>query len=229
MKPLPKETFFNLKKEKQQRILDAALREIAAQGYEKASVTRIVKDAGIATGSFYQYFEDVADMFVYIGQEAARLKSLYMQRELEKDKQPNLEGFVRAMYRGGLRFGLEHEEYYRCAQSFLQIKDTDLYRRMYENLDQNEMFVWLYQIVTRAAANGELAEGITPDLFFRLLSSINITIIEHLLASKSGREMNMDDLGVLCDLGVRVILHGVSRPNPLTSNIHPMDEKESLP
>ncbi|MFH1513365.1 MAG: TetR/AcrR family transcriptional regulator [Bacillota bacterium] len=209
---MPRETFFNLKEEKQQRILNAALREIAAQGYDKASVTRIVKDAGIATGSFYQYFEDMADLFVYIGQEAARLKAQYMRRELEKDTQHSLEGFIRAMYRGGLQFGLEHKEYFRAAQSFLQIKDTELYRRMVANVDKTDLFVWLYTFVSQAIANGDLPAGITPELFFRLVSNINTTIIEYLLAAKPGGGMNMDDLETLCELGVQILLYGIQKP-----------------
>ena len=43
---MPKETFLNLKEDKKQRILDAALHEIAENGYDKASVTRIVKGGG---------------------------------------------------------------------------------------------------------------------------------------------------------------------------------------
>lgn len=208
---MPRETFFNLAPEKRQRILDSALDEIAAHGYDKASVTRIVKGAGIATGSFYQYFDDVADIFVYLGQEAARLKALYMRQELEKDPQPNLEGFIRAMYRGGLRFGLEHEEYYRCAQSFLQIRDTSLYTRMLENIDQSDIFLLINRIVSQAMENGELADGVTPELLLQLISSINLTIIEYLLSRKSVKQMNIDDLGELCDLGVQIILHGVSK------------------
>ena len=209
---MPKETFFNLKEKKQQRILDAALAEIAAQGYDKASVTRIVKNAGIATGSFYQYFEDLADVFVYIAKEGVRLKSMYMQQELAKEPRRTLEGFIRAMYRGGLRFGLEHEEYFRAAQSFLQIKDTALYHRMFDGVEQSEILVWLYQFVNQAIANGEMPKGITAELFFRLLTNVNTTIIEYLIAAKPSKEMSKDDLETLCELGVQILLHGIQKP-----------------
>lgn len=211
---MPKETFLNLKEEKQQRILDAALREISTQGYDKASVTRIVKDAGIATGSFYQYFEDLADVFIYIGKQAAALKSHYMQRELEKVKDPNLEDFIRAMYRGGLLFGLEHEQYFHAAQSFLQIKDTELYRRMFDGVEKNELFVWVYQFITKAIQKGELTDGITPELFFKLITGINTTIIEYLIAMRPGGDMNKEDLKTLCDLGLHILLHGIQHQKP---------------
>lgn len=211
MRPLPKDTFFNLKTEKQQRILDAALHEISAKGFNKASVTRIVKDAGIATGSFYQYFEDLADVFVYIGQTAARLKAQYMHRELEKTKDASLEDFIRALYRGGFRFGVENEKYFRAAQSFMQIKDTDLYRRMFDSLHIEEEFAWVYQFVGQAIRRGELPDGITPALFFQLITNINTAIVEHLIAARPDGEMSKDDLETLCNLGLHILLYGIQK------------------
>ncbi|MBE0600257.1 MAG: TetR/AcrR family transcriptional regulator [Firmicutes bacterium] len=208
---MPKETFLNLKEDKQQRILDAALREIAANGYDKASVTRIVKEAGIATGSFYQYFEDMDDLFIHIALEAGRLKTRYIQQALGDGKGRGLESVIRAMYLGGMRFGLEHTEYYKAAESLLRMKDSELYRKMLARAEKSDLAVWLFQIVGESIANGELNKHITPELFFRLLTSINATIIEFLIERKPGEGMNAADLETLCELGVQIVLHGISR------------------
>lgn len=63
---MPKQTFFNLPEEKRQHILEAAINEFAEEGYKGASVSSMVARAGIAKGSFYQYFEDKDDLFCYI-------------------------------------------------------------------------------------------------------------------------------------------------------------------
>lgn len=63
---MPKETFFNLPEEKRQRILDLAIEEFAHHDYQNASISRIVAEASIAKGSFYQYFEDKADLYRYL-------------------------------------------------------------------------------------------------------------------------------------------------------------------
>lgn len=208
---MPKETFLNLKEDKKRRILDAALREIAENGYDKASVTRIVKDAGIATGSFYQYFEDMDDLFVYVGLEAGRLKTRYMQQALDESNARDLESVIRAMYLGGLRFGLEHEVYYRCAQNLLQMQDSALYRKMLAKAEQSDLAAWLYGIVRQAIDAGELYEGITAELFFKLLMSVNSTIIEYLIAMKPSRRMSTADLETLCEMGVHIILNGIGK------------------
>lgn len=59
---MPAERFFNLPEEKKDRIIKAALKEYGRVPYEEISINRIIQDAGIPRGSFYQYFEDKQDL-----------------------------------------------------------------------------------------------------------------------------------------------------------------------
>ncbi|HKM29986.1 MAG TPA: TetR/AcrR family transcriptional regulator [Bacilli bacterium] len=63
---MPTRTFTNLPKEKRLRILRAAKKEFSRVPLEKAVIANIVKDAEIPRGSFYQYFENVDDLFIYL-------------------------------------------------------------------------------------------------------------------------------------------------------------------
>ena len=56
-------TFERLPDEKKERILQAARAEFVRYPYEKTSINRILADAGIPKGSFYQYFDDKSDLF----------------------------------------------------------------------------------------------------------------------------------------------------------------------
>lgn len=62
---MPKQTFFNLKDEKRQRIIDAAEREFSQCPLYESSINNIIKDAKIPRGSFYQYFDDLSDLYGY--------------------------------------------------------------------------------------------------------------------------------------------------------------------
>lgn len=62
---MPKQTFYKLPQEKQERILAAAKKEFTQVRYNDASINQIVREAGIPRGSFYQYFEDKKDIFLY--------------------------------------------------------------------------------------------------------------------------------------------------------------------
>lgn len=63
---MPKDTFFNLDEIKRQRIVDAAIEEFGGLHYDKITINGIVKNAGIPKGSFYQYFENKDDLYIYL-------------------------------------------------------------------------------------------------------------------------------------------------------------------
>ena len=71
---MPADTFRNLPEEKRLRIFHAAVAEFSQQPFSQASINRIVKDAGIPRGSFYQYFADKEDLYLYVITEIGREK-----------------------------------------------------------------------------------------------------------------------------------------------------------
>lgn len=62
---MPKDTFLNLTIEKQEKVMRSAINEFIKDGYEKANVGDIAKNAGVAKGSIYQYFENKKEIFLY--------------------------------------------------------------------------------------------------------------------------------------------------------------------
>jgi AcrR family transcriptional regulator len=59
---MPRLRFQRAPAEKRELLLDAATSEFAAQGYEDASINRILLAAGFSKGSFYYYFDDKGDL-----------------------------------------------------------------------------------------------------------------------------------------------------------------------
>ena len=58
--------FLNLKPEKQEKILEVAIREFADKGFEKASTNEIVKEAGISKGILFHYFQNKKNLFLFV-------------------------------------------------------------------------------------------------------------------------------------------------------------------
>lgn len=69
---MPKDTFNNLSDEKKKRIFNAAVQEFSERRFSDASINQIVKNAGIPKGSFYQYFADKEDLYLYMTEEMAK-------------------------------------------------------------------------------------------------------------------------------------------------------------
>ncbi len=60
------EKFFDLKKEKQDRMINAALKAFAINGYKRASTDEIVKDAGISKGLLFHYFDTKLGLYEFV-------------------------------------------------------------------------------------------------------------------------------------------------------------------
>lgn len=58
--------FLSLNPEKQERILNAALKEFALKGYENASTNEIVKSAGISKGLLFHYFSNKKELYLFL-------------------------------------------------------------------------------------------------------------------------------------------------------------------
>lgn len=74
---MPKQTFYNLKEEKREKIEQALLKEFSNNTFEGASISNIIAEAQIPRGSFYQYFENKEDAVEYIINK-------YLKKEKEK-------------------------------------------------------------------------------------------------------------------------------------------------
>ena len=86
---MPKNTFFKLPKEKQNNIIEASLKEFKKVLLRDASINKIIKDANIPRGSFYNYFEDINDLYIY-SVSNYREKFINLLKKSLKDKKGNL-------------------------------------------------------------------------------------------------------------------------------------------
>ena len=63
---MPTETWRNLPPAKRARISEVAMREFGAKGFSAGSLNVIAREAGIAKGSLFQYFDDKLDLFATV-------------------------------------------------------------------------------------------------------------------------------------------------------------------
>ena len=63
---MPTKAFFNLDSYKQKSIIEASKHEFSDNYYEDASINKIIKEINMPRGSFYLYFENKEDLYLYI-------------------------------------------------------------------------------------------------------------------------------------------------------------------
>lgn len=78
------EKFFDLKKEKQDRMLNAALKIFAQNGYAHASTDDIVKEAGISKGLLFHYFTNKIGLYSFLYDFSARFVELEMTSTVDR-------------------------------------------------------------------------------------------------------------------------------------------------
>ncbi|MGM0921458.1 MAG: TetR/AcrR family transcriptional regulator [Bacillota bacterium] len=73
--------FLNLDKEKQDRIINSAMKEFAQNGYDKASTNEIVKEAGISKGLLFHYFQNKKQLYLFLYDH---MVDILMEKIMEK-------------------------------------------------------------------------------------------------------------------------------------------------
>ncbi|RMG94039.1 MAG: TetR/AcrR family transcriptional regulator [Chloroflexi bacterium] len=175
---MPKETFFNLPEEKRQQILNVAIDEFATNTYAQASVNRIVEKAGIAKGSFYQYFKSKKDLFLYLMQVIGEEKMTYLAPTLQNIHQYDFFTCLREIYAAGIRFATQYPKYAEIGKKLLASKDTPIFEEL---VDQNlPVASQLFQeLLHQAIQRGEIRPDIDINLIAYLIASINTTLLEY--------------------------------------------------
>lgn len=114
-----KDIFKRLPQEKQDRVLDAFLKEFAYNDYENASITSVVKELGIAKGSVYQYFGSKMELYKTLWEICQTEKMAFVQG-LNQDDFWDFWDFYKEAYVKGIRFDVErpmHSQFlYRASQ-----------------------------------------------------------------------------------------------------------------
>lgn len=109
---MPNQTFFNLPTEKQERILEISLKEFASNDYNSASMNNIIKNIGVAKGSFYRYFQNKNDLYMYLIDYAVKKRISHISENLNPaTKDFNLFENLKDIILISLKFNLEHPIY----------------------------------------------------------------------------------------------------------------------
>lgn len=100
---MPRPRFLKLPEARRHEILDAAARHFAVDGYDGASLNRILADCGLSKGAAYYYFDDKADLFATVVERSVEVVFSSERIDLEAlDAQcfwPVLEGLYRRQLR----------------------------------------------------------------------------------------------------------------------------------
>lgn len=133
---MPKQTFINLPAEKKETILYEALIEFGYNGFDKASIQNIIAQSNISRGSFYQYFEDKADLFGEIWMEISVSKMKFLEPVLDNENEYGLFELIEKLVEQGVEFGIQNPLAVQIAKDMPASKTLDVGKFMKDMKDK---------------------------------------------------------------------------------------------
>lgn len=187
--PFPK-TF-----EHSQALFDAAMAEFIDQGYDKASINTILKNAGMSKGQFYYHFNNKEGLYmalidILIARKLEFLSGAMRPEQFEQD----IFTILKIQLQHGFAFARQHPIIFQFGESFVREKGNPIYEAVQTRYSfaDNAMFD---QLITRAYERGEFREDL-PLSFVRKMIAYHFDNAADILAygADEAFEANMNHL-----------------------------------
>lgn len=179
------EKFFDLKKEKQDRMINAALKIFAVNGYQKASTDDIVKEAGISKGLLFHYFGSKAGVYTFMYEYSSRFMTMELERAVslrEKDlflllkQMEEAKSVLLANYPYMQKFLLTH----------IDLKDEEIKKSVAPYVDKVPQIMG--EVMGRADYD-RIRDGVDKDLLVRTMYYVTRGLMETALTTGMGPEL----------------------------------------
>jgi AcrR family transcriptional regulator len=176
---MPKQTFLNLSEEKRNVIIGAAIDEFAQYGLENASTNRIVANSGISKGSFYQYFEDKQDVFMYLLTVLEHEKMEYFKGKHPPSMNMDTFQYFRWMIKTGMEFNTSHPRLTH-AISRVMFSEGLYYGNTFAD-NRKRTVAGLKAMIEQAIERGEVDPSVDVDLAVMVMETWSNTISTYVL------------------------------------------------
>lgn len=195
---MPKDTFMNLPPEKQEKIMRSAIREFLTHGFEKGNVGDIAKNAGVAKGSMYQYFENKKELFLF----SVRWSLEFFMKKNEKylimqDKEMDIFDF--------LYNNAKNSWYQMTEERDIVIFMQDIFLGKYSSLtDESMAYIiklsdeYLLNLIRDGKNNGSIRKDIDDNILSLFITGVSFKIKEYLMnrARSLGEDIVDEEFGV---------------------------------
>lgn len=159
---MPNQTFFNLPEKKRQKITELAIAEFANADYDNASISNIVKQAKIAKGSFYQYFEDKTDLYLYLIEAASQQRIDFIQESRERKQFTDFFAELRWLFVTSTKFSAQYPQLSQILNRAVY-GDSPIKETVFQKI-QAASRQPVQELVEKGIASGDLRSALDPDL-----------------------------------------------------------------
>ena len=153
------------KPEKYKSILDAAMRVFARKGFYHARVSEIAREAGVADGTIYLYFQNKDDILISLFEEGMTNVINTVITEVEKVNDPLDK--IRMFARAHLSLIENHTEMAEVIQ--VELRQSTKFMKEYRNEKFLEYLNIISEIVKDGQSRGMIRRDVEPGVVKRAL------------------------------------------------------------
>lgn len=208
-------TFENLPEHKKDRIKAAALSEFGSRGYAAASINTIVREAGIAKGSIFQYFGDKEGLFLFVLTSCVDMVKEYLRDVRDSTTRKDIFFRLRQTLLSGVRFIEEFPDAYRLYCQM--IIDTSVPKRSeILLLLRRYSHEYILSLLESAIKKKEVHENLNPETAAFLIEAVmdrflQAKTISHLDAGIGIFEAETETLEKWINELIEIISGGIKR------------------
>ncbi|MDK2947633.1 MAG: hypothetical protein PWQ63_793 [Methanolobus sp.] len=184
--------------DKKAALLEAALKLFTERGFHGTSTAQISKEAGVATGTLFNYFPTKEDLinglyFEVKGELSRRMGKEVQTQETYREK-------LRKMWYNLVEWGIENQDQFLFVGQFC----SSPYITSHTREVVMEEYVFFHDLVMEGLENGELGDY-PPGMITSMFYQSSRTIVEYILYSEP------QDKNKAIEDGFQVVWQGVAK------------------
>lgn len=186
-------------KDKRTAIMDAALKLFTERGFHGTSTAQISKDAGVATGTLFNYFPTKEDLINSLYFEVKGNLSHAMGKNLEAESA--FQDKLRRIWSNLVNWGVDNQEEFLFVGQFC----SSPYITKFTREEVMKEYVFLHRLVDEGISVGEIRD-FSADLTIAMFYQASRTVVNLLLDSDS----SLDENKIIED-GFQIIWKGLAK------------------
>jgi TetR/AcrR family transcriptional regulator len=179
---MPTSTFENLESSKKERLMNAMIDEFSQVPYSQASINRIIKQAGIPRGSFYQYFTDKEDAYRTVLSRIAHEKAALFKEVIIANPEAGFYNELLGLLEQTIVWMKREPKYYRIG-ALVNLDDSDFIRSLTQaNPGLTEYYL---SRIRHDQDAGRIRSDIDPPLLAEMINAMTRQLLTDLFYSQN--------------------------------------------
>lgn len=199
---MPKKTFYNLTEAKQDHLIKVAIEEFSTHGFNEVKIASIIHKADIPRSSFYDYFINKKDIYLYIIKKIGIKKQLYFS---EINESLTFFDHLLAYLEASVRFVALEPAYNKIGK--LLYNDPKLIKELFgePSGDENDVFK---SMIVKGVEDGVIKKDVDVEF---VTQTLRILTSQLMIKTMNEKDVAIDDaIKSLSNQMISFIKNGIS-------------------